>query len=274
MKKTLSVILSLVLCALLTALPACAASTTTVPTKLSDPITGNTFTYSYSGKTLTIRSQYRDPDSYDNQDLSLLPFLTTSRKADQNVILASLYDTFCPFWSEIPFLFSPLVQSGKIDTVKLAWDNGTYTMKFRVDAKGNVTQVSYPGNKEQKALNLKYDSRNRLVSGTKQIYSEMVSQWIPQQLKITYGKNDSITSLYLDYDDTSLTSQCTSDSQGRLIRTHAWAQDSSENQFTYQNGTLNAISVLCQAPEAKTTITLSNGKFYRNGTELPVTYTE
>lgn len=273
MKKVISAILTLVLVFSLTCLPAYAADKISAPTKLTDPVYGNNFTYSYQGNTLTIKDTNNSSDQND-RITALLPFMTVENKADQNVILASIYDSFGTFTEEIPFLFHPLIRSGKINTVTYITSYGTTTMKFHLNSHGRVTQVTYPNNKnEMKTATFQYDSKNRLISGNRKYYSEMVEDWVDNSLKVTYGKNDSVTSIYLYWLDDDYQAKCTSDSNGRILTAKGNSQDWSANKFTYKDGKLNSITLWYTEPTVSPTVSISNNNFYLNHQLLPISYT-
>lgn len=270
MKKVISAVLTLVLIFSLICLPACAADKISVPTKLTDPVSGTNCTYNYQGNTLTIKETETNTDTIT----ALLPFMTVENKADQNVILASIYDRFGTFAEEIPFLFHPLIRSGKINTVTYIQSYGTTTMKFHLNSQGRVTQITYPNNKnELKTATFQYDNKNRLISAKRKCYSNLGEDWDDNSLKITYGKNDSVTSIYIYWYDDDYQAKCTSDSNGRILTAQGNSQDLSANKFTYKNGKLSSITVYYTLPEVSTTVSLSNNNYYLNGQLLPISYT-
>lgn len=263
MKKMLSTLLALVLTLTLLSLPACAAATQ-VPAEIQDPVNGDRYSYSYNGTTLAITEQYKDPYKFYVPLTASLPFLFVDNKADQNVILASLYDRFESFLVELPFVFSPLVKSGRINTVSLSTYYGDFTMKFTLDSKGRVSKVSRSDLSEP--LRLKYDTKSRLVSA---------ARGETDSLKVTYGPNDSVNALQILMEDNRMEAKCSSDKEGRVVKAQIASMNDATNRFGYTDGKLTSITITpfydpAVMADPTVTITKNGSQFYRNKTLLPV----
>lgn len=199
MKKTISILLSLIFClSLITALPTCASSATTyrIPKAVTiispyDQAKG-TITFTVGNGTLTETAVLPDEGVSGFTDYAELAFLPGNADLNQQLISIDRAMTDYPYYPN-PMIFSPLLQSGKIHkiVIKKAWqykENGktktygnnsnTLTVKasdgkvtqlgnetYTYDAKGNLIAQSIPfiEGEPNVTIHYYYDSNNHLI---------------------------------------------------------------------------------------------------------------
>lgn len=191
MKKTVSVVLALVLVLSLGCLPAWAASSVQVPWTVTDQTNGVTYTASYnaSKKTLTYKTpldtRFINSDGYSEYDSSTPSNAIIRALSQRSLASAKTMNEVLAFgdrFGALNLAFSEAVQSGKINKIRIETPEGNfgyddkmvthiYEYSFKKNSKNQVTTCDIDTWEDNTmmggngaVLNLKYDSNGELKS--------------------------------------------------------------------------------------------------------------